>query len=315
MRPGLCDLCRAVWVLLASLGLLGLSVLLGPAGAAELLNPAQAKWLAAHPVVRFAPEADYGPMVFAGADGKPQGLSVDLLALVVQRVGLRVQATPAAPLHQLLAQARRRQVDLISSLRPTPERAEFLLFTQPYVAVAAVLVQRHDSVPAAGVADLNGRAVAVGRGYAVEAVMRQRHPKVNWQAVDDDAQALRGVVAGRYDAAVADAASVAYIVQREHLDALVAGAQVGFNYELSFAVRKDWPQLRDILDAGIRALDPQQRRGVLARWLPAERPALAPPKAPRATRFGLGLLGLALLGAALVAWALYRRRGRPARDG
>jgi ABC-type amino acid transport substrate-binding protein len=309
MAPGLLSRYRATGWVLAGLGLAG------TAAAADVLNPEQAQWLAAHPVVRFAPEADYGPMVFAGADGRPQGLSVDLLALVAQRVGLRVQATPAAPLHQLLAQARQREVDLISSLRPTPERAEFLLFTQPYVNVPAVLVQRQDKPPAAGVADLNGRAVAVGRGYAVEAVMRQRHPKVNWQAVDDDAQALRGVMAGRFDAAVADAASVTFIVAREHLDGLVAGAQVGFNYSLSFAVRKDWPQLRDILDAGIGAVDAQERRTVLSRWLPIERPALAPPKAPRATRIGLMLLGLALLGALLVAWRLHRRRGRPPHHG
>jgi ABC-type amino acid transport substrate-binding protein len=265
--------------------------------------------------VRFAPEADYGPMVFTGPDGQPQGLSVDLLALVAQRVGLRVQATPAAPLHQLLAQAQRRQVDLITSLRPTPERAEFLLFTQPYVAVAAVLVQRQGSEAADSVADLAGRPVAVGKGYAVESVMRQRYPQVNWQSVDDDAQALRGVVAGRYEAAVADAASVAYIVERERLDGLAAGAHVGFNYELSFAVRKDWPVLRDILDAGIRALDPQQRRAVLARWMPEERRAKVPPKAPLATRVGLVLLGLATLVGLLVAWRLHRRRGGPPRHG
>ncbi|EHR70366.1 periplasmic component of amino acid ABC-type transporter/signal transduction system [Burkholderiales bacterium JOSHI_001] len=312
MGPGLRVLCRAAAVAMAALAAAGVP---GWVVAAEVLNPAQLQWLAAHPVVRFAPEADYGPMVFAGTNGQPQGLSVDLLALVSQRVGLRVQATPAAPLHQLLAQALRREVDLISSLRPTPERAQFLLFTQPYVAVAAVLVQRRGSALATGPADLAGRPVAVGRGYAVEAVMRQRHPQVNWQAVDDDAQALRGVVAGRFDAAVADAASVAYIVERERLDGLVAGAQVGFNYELSFAVRKDWPQLRDILDAGIRAVDAQQRRTVLGRWLPGERAALAPPKAPLATRIGLGLLVLSLLVASLLAWHLHRRRGRPPRHG
>lgn len=288
-----------------------------PVRADAVLTPAQRQWVDGHQP-RLGAERDYGPFVFEAPGDLPQGLSIDLLRLVQDRTGLRVLPQPAGPLHRLLDAARAGQLDLLTSLRPTPERAAFLLFTQPYVSVPAVLVRRAGAA-ALGLAALSGRPVAVGQGYAVEAVMRQRYPQVAWQAVPDDVAALEGLAAGRFEAAVADAASVAYIVRTRGLQgerALQAGDQVGFDYTLSFAVRRDWPELVAILDAGIRAVDPRERQAVLDRWIAAGDPAGQVPRAPRATRLALLLLALALAVGGVVWW---RRRpralGAPAAPG
>ena len=62
-------------------------------------------------------------------------------------------------------------------------------------------------VTAEEVAQVRGRSMLVKRlkPIPVEAVVRARHPAVNWVAVSDDAQALRGVASGRFRAAVMDA--------------------------------------------------------------------------------------------------------------
>ncbi len=291
-------------LLAAGLGLPG-------AHAALPLDEAQRAWLQAHPQVRLAVERDYGPFVYQQADGRITGLSIDMLELVRERLGLGVKPLPPAPLQDLLAAARRGDADLITSLRPTPERGEFLLFTRPYVSVPAVVAMRASADDAdplrEGVDPLRafaGRAVAVGAGYAVESVVRQRHPQVLWQPVRDDVVALRGLAEGRYAAAVLDSASLAF-VQREHrLPPLRAVGRVGFDYTLSFAVRRDWPQLRDLLDAAILDVPAAERQRVLERWMPQAPPA--PEHAPLATRVGLVLLALGVAGGLRVLW---RRRG------
>lgn len=294
----------------AIVALLALGVAAPPARAdhATLTDELKA-WLQRQGPVRFGPEGDYGPFVYIDGGGQVQGLSMDMLRLVQQRTGLQVQLLPPAPLNQLLAAARERRLDLLSSLRPTPERAAFLDFTQPYVSVPAVVVVR----AGAGVgvdggdtlAALAGRRVAVGQGYAVEAPMRQRHPQVNWQPVPDDLQALRMVADGRVDAAVADAASVAFVVARHGLQGLRSAGRVGFDYPLSFAVRKDWPELRELIDRGIQAVSADERRAMLDRWAPELQAAQRQPRAPRATLLALALLALAL-GVLAVGW--WRRR-------
>lgn len=300
-----CAVFRSTWPSGHLALLLAGALLAAPAQAAAALEDAERAWLQRQGAVRFAPEADYPPFVFADAQGRLDGLSMAMLRLVQRQTGLQVQPLPARPLVEQLALARERRADLLSSLRPTPERAQYLLFTQPYVSVPAVLVVRPGG--ATTLAALVGRPVAVGAGYAVEPVVRARHPQVSWQSVADDAIALRGVADGRYAGAVTDSASLAHLRQRDRLQGLVAVDHVGFEYALSFAVRSDWPQLRDIVDAGLRSIPAAERQALLARWLPgdaAAAPAL-PAHAPRATLLAVALV---LLGLALAAWAGWRRR-------
>lgn len=277
---------------------------------AAAVLPAPAQWAGPAQAVRFAPERDYGPFVFQRGDGTIDGLSVEMLSLLQQRVGLSITTLPARPLNEQLQALRSREADLVSSLRATPQRGEYALFTLPYVSVPAVLVVRTDQ-PDRQLAAMAGEAVAVGQGYAVEPVMRQRYPKVAWQAVSDDAAALRGLAQRRFTAAVVDAASFVHVSREQRLEGLRIAGPADFDYTLSFAVRKDWPELRDALDAAIRALPREQRQAVLRRWL--GEPVL-PQRTPWATRIGWALLAAGVLVALLAGVRHWRRhtRGRGA---
>lgn len=305
---------RAAWA--AGLGAAAVGLLLAwllqvapvrPAGVApDGLDEAQRAWIAAHEL-RVGVEQDYPPFVWSGDDATPRGWSVELLQSLQARSGLRLQLQPPQALGGLLDALRARQLDLVTSLRPTPERAAYALFTQPYAVVPTVIVVRAGGETPASLVAFTGRRVAVGAGYAVEGVVRASYPGVAWQPVPDDATALLGVAAGHYAAAVVDLASFGWLARREGLEGvLVASARVGFDYALAFAVRSDWPELRRILDDLLAAMPADERQALAERWLGAGLSRAADPgRAPRAT-----LLGLVLLGGG-AAWLLgLRMRGR-----
>lgn len=272
------------------------------------LQPAQA---ATAEIVRFAPERDYGPFVFADDDGQVKGLSVELLERIAPAAGLQLQTLPPAPLSQQLALLRAGGADLVSSLRPTPERAAYLAFTRPYVNVPAILVVRGAADPQsangqAALRGLAGRPVAVGAGYAVEGFARERFAQVLWAPVPDDVQALQGVLDGRFDAAVVDAASAAFITQRHRMDTLRSAGPIGFDYALSLAVPKARTDLVQRLDAAIVALSLQQRSEIQQRWMgPLSGSALMQPAWHRLAGWAASWLGAALL---LLSVLLWRRR-------
>lgn len=262
--------------------------------------------------VRFVPERDYGPFVFADDQGQVQGLSVDLLSRLVPAAGLRLQTLPPAPLAEQLALVRAGQADLVSSLRPTPERGEFLVFTRPYVSVPAIVVVRKDRLgpgvrtdAQATLASLSGRSVAVGAGYAVESFVRGRYPSIAWAAVPDDVQALRGVSEGRHEAAVVDAASAAFVTQRHRIAGLRSAGPIGFDYALSLAVPKDRPDLMQRLDAAIVAMPLHERTAILQRWMAPLDDDQLMSGASRPLFWAAAWLGLGLVLGGAVAW---RRR-------
>lgn len=276
------------------------------AAAAPLaLSAAERAWAARHPLVSYAPERDYGPFVYLDGGGRVRGLSIDFLAAIGAKTGLQFVATEALPLSQNLDKARNRSVDMLTSLRPTPERAGFLGFTSAYVAIPAALVRRADQPAGLGLRDMAGRTVAVGKGYAVEGFVRERYPQVRWLALASDDAALAQLVAGKVDGVVADVASLQFLMQQRGWRQLVVAGQVGFDYPLSFAYRKDLPELGGILQKGLRGISADERRDLLARWLP---PALEGTWQNRPTG-PLFLVGaLLLLGAALALWGARRRR-------
>lgn len=269
---------------------------------------AQAAWLQRQGALRALPERDYGPFVFVDEAGRVTGLSVEMLELVQRRTGIVFDWLPARPLEEQLGLLRRHEADLVTSLRQTPERSAFLLFTRPYIKVPAILLVRADE-RADGLASFRQRRVAVGAGYAVESVIRASYPEVDWQRVSDDAAALRGVAERRFDAAVVDAASAAFLIRRQGIGGLASAGEVGFDYDLSFAVRGDWPELRAILDAGIAAVPAAERDALVQRWLgPLDAGAMAE-RAPLATRVGILLVLFAVLAGAVVL--AQRMRVRP----
>jgi ABC-type amino acid transport substrate-binding protein len=57
--------------------------------------------------IRFAPEKDYGPFVYQTAEGRVEGLSIDILDAVKSGLDAPVLMLPAQPLAAILEAARR----------------------------------------------------------------------------------------------------------------------------------------------------------------------------------------------------------------
>ncbi len=255
--------------------------------------------------IRFAPERDYPPFVSAGPAGQPQGLSIDVLELLKPRLGTQVQMLAPDNLSNILQAARRGEVDLISSLRPTPERAEYLAFSEPYVTVPAVLVVKQGPVPPT-LKDLAGRPVAVGKGYAVESFVRTHYPLIRWVAVPDDMAALQSLMRGEVDGVVADVASVSDATRNGGIRGVQVVESLPFEYALSFAYRKELTALGDALNAGLKELSPTTRRALLRRWIDTETLTYEDPRMAwvRKLAMGLSVLALVLVG----VWRLRARR-------
>jgi len=259
------------------------------------LTAQQRQWLQQQGPLVWAAEADYQPFIFI-EQGQPAGLSYDLLTLLQERLDLPLERAPEAPLNELLDSAKAGRVDLLTSLRPTPERAEYLAFTAPYIQVATVLLLRQDQGESPGLEQLQGRKVAVGKGYAVESFVRQRYPEVDWQALPSDRSGVEALLRKELDAVVLDLGSASYLLEQFPDHQLQIGSRIGFDYPLSLAYHKELPELGAILEQGLRSITRSEREALSARCL---KPLPAPPRNHErlllATSIAMLLISAALL--------------------
>lgn len=112
----------------------------------------------------YSANPDYPPYHWASGGGGFDGASIELLRLVAPK-GVALKPV-VVPWKRALAMAKSGEIDLIVSLRVTPERSEFLRFTQhrafPNPIVA--FVRRDRAFELRSWADLKGRQGGISQG-------------------------------------------------------------------------------------------------------------------------------------------------------
>jgi polar amino acid transport system substrate-binding protein len=123
--------------------------------------------------IRFLTDVDYPPFDYAGTDGNPAGLNVDLARLICDeiKISCTIQARPFATLLDALNDNRGDAV--IASIAPTAETRRRADFTDAYYRNPARFVARTDS-PIGDVLPerLEGKKIAVIAGTAHEAYLK-----------------------------------------------------------------------------------------------------------------------------------------------
>ncbi len=305
----------AGWLAAIALGLFCAGVVRaadeGP-GAAQAAQ--QAAWVASHSgAIRVAPENNYPPFSFV-EDGAWRGLSADMIRLMQAHMPRPFDILPAQDLNHILAQVQQGDVEVVTSLKETPERTRFLAFTPPYIRVPTAILVKSTSQPASWPQGYVGKNVAVGKGYGVQSYLEQKYPAIHLSLVADDLEGMRQLSFGAVDAVIMDMASASYFIEREKFTNLRVASGFEYTYDLSFAVRKDEPVLRDLMAHALAAIAQPEKEALFRKWMPLVEDPFAPLRdlLDRALPWLVaGLLAGVSVGA--LAWSARRRRRRTER--
>ncbi|MFM8284798.1 MAG: transporter substrate-binding domain-containing protein [Planctomycetaceae bacterium] len=159
--------------------------------------------------LRVGMELAYPPFEMTDTDGKPAGISVRLAEALGRHLGRPVTIENIA-FDGLIPALKTGKIDcIISSMTATPQRAESIAFSRPYVRSGLTLLVAKDS-PVRSVADLDApdRTVVVkkgtiGHGYATDSLTRAKV-----LVLDKESAAVLEVVQGKADAFIYDPLSV-----------------------------------------------------------------------------------------------------------
>jgi len=282
------------------------------------LTPAETDWLKKHPVIRIAPTPDYQPVEFLDTNGSYGGITAEYFQLIQARVGCKFTVVRPTPAQWLELDPEKRGADVITASAKTPNRAPFWIFTKVYLALPTYVITRENADDDLTPGRLAGQTVAVVHGWAAEEYLRAHYPKLNLQPVPDAASGLRKVSFGLADAFVSELPVATAWMEKEGIANLKISAPAGYTYRLGISVRKDWPELRDILDRALDTISPAERQQIMDHWLTLKTPEARQRDALwRKITWSLAGLFLLLLGALvwnrLLAWQI-RMRTRELRE-
>ena len=241
----------------------------------NLLTPQELDWISTHPdQLRVAPEGNYPPFSFIEA-GDWKGLSADMTRLLQDQIGTKFSVLPAQNLDAILAHIQQGNAELVTSLRETPERAQYLNFTQPYVSVPTAIIVKAGLTQGRWPDSFFNKHVAVGKGYGVQKFLEKNFPAIQLTLVPDDLDGLRKLSFGEVDAVIMDVASASYFIEHEKITNLRIFEPFDYSYDLSFGVRKDLSLLRDILSKSLVAIPDRDKKAVLDKWISIRQDSLS----------------------------------------
>jgi len=224
-------------------------------------------WLKAHPTLRLGIDTSFPPFDFIESN-KHSGIFADYVQLLSKQLGISITYENNLTWGQVLLNAKQKKLDIISAIQKTPERSQYLLFTNPITTVPWVIISRTREPIHKDLSQLKNQTVAMVKNYAVVELAKNKFPNLQIKLVDSTLDGLRAVATGRVNLLVENLGVAGLLIQKHALTNLTISNEAGLGMqELSFAVRSDFPELLSILNKAIKESDKDELRKINQRWL------------------------------------------------
>lgn len=230
------------------------------------LTAEEQAYLARSAPIRMCVDPDWAPFERINEQGQHEGIAADLIQLVAQRTGLKIQLLPVSTWDESLAASKAGRCQIMSFLNRTPARDAWLIFTEPIFYDQNIIVTREEHPYIGDPQGLKDHSVALPRGTMVEERIRATYPHLKIITTGSEPEAMALVSQRRADMTVRSLIVAAYAIKKEGLFNLkIAGQMPEFNNQLRIGVGNNDTLLRDILNKGVRTITPQEREGI-ANW-------------------------------------------------
>ena len=226
--------------------------------------------------LRIGMEMAYPPFEMVDEQGKPAGVSVDLAHALGEYLHREV-VLQNIPFDGLIPSLKTNKIDLIiSSLTATPERAQSIDFSDPYLTTGlALLVQRDGPIQSVDDLAKKGRKVVVKKGTTGDLYAAAKLQAATVNVLDKEGTCVLEVAQGKADAFIYDQMSTLKNWQRnpEKTRPLLQAFQ---QEKWAIGLRKGNDALRTDVNAFLKAY--RERGGFQQlgeRWLGAEKKVFA----------------------------------------
>jgi len=231
------------------------------------LTEQEKTWLADHREMRLGVDPTSPPFEFLDATKIYSGIASDYVRRLNELMQVNMTPVPELSWSQVMRKAQKGEIDVLTSMVQTAERSEFLLFSEPYMSFPIVVLSREDAPFVNSVDDFESGKVAVIRDDVTQELLERDYPDRQFYLASNFAEALQALSKKNVDAFVGNLASITYTTKKLGLTNLKVAMTTPYKYELSFAVRKDWPELVDILNKSLSSISEAEKTSLHNRWI------------------------------------------------
>lgn len=234
------------------------------------LTKEEKAFLRNNPVLKVSNELDWPPFDFS-VNKKPQGYSIDMLKLISKKSGLNFKFINGYSWDELFKMYQNRELDIIHPLEKIFTKDSNSLVSNPLFAYNAKYATRKEAKQIKSIKDLYGKKVAVGKGFGLSIILKEKFPQVQIHLVDSVKEGLLALKNKKVYAMIDSEHVMRYILKKE----LITGIKIqGFfkeyqkeDYEsLHIMTHKDKPELMGIINKALETITPGEITDLEEKW-------------------------------------------------
>lgn len=211
--------------------------------------------------IRFCADPNWFPME-AIRDNQHIGIGADFMALFQQKIGIPFQLVKTNTWSESLQFLEQRKCDILSLAISTPQRQTYANFTQPYIELPLVLVNRNSEPFIIDITKIKHKKIGIIKGAAFAEYLPKKYPNMKFVNVSSITEGFDKVKRGELFGMVDVLPTSSYSIQNDYPSLKIAG---GFEdtWNIGLGVRNDELPLLTIFEKAIASIDEVTRQNII----------------------------------------------------
>jgi signal transduction histidine kinase/ABC-type amino acid transport substrate-binding protein/DNA-binding response OmpR family regulator/ABC-type nitrate/sulfonate/bicarbonate transport system substrate-binding protein len=225
------------------------------------------KWMAENEIIRIGVMNDWPPISYLDKQNEHQGIDSGYIKHLQKHISSQIKIYPAS-FDINYQKMMKGELDAIMDITPHKERDSFFHFSQPYLTIPQAIYGRKNEQWFDAENNLFNKTIALEKGFDNVTYFQKNYPNISIKQYNATSQALEAVSKGEADAYVGNLPVANCLIEKELLSNLVCmGSVLNPNVKLTIGVRKDWPELRIMIDNVLSSLSLNDIRELNRQWM------------------------------------------------
>jgi len=231
------------------------------------LTDKERQWLQNHKTIRLGVDHAWAPFEYFDQNKKYSGVASGYIKIIQDLIDVELEPLYIDSWSDVVDKAKTKKIDVLPAVAITPERREYLNFTEAYISFPTVIATTKDAPYVGSLDDLAGLKVGVVKSYVTHENLNRDYPELTLVPHKNLDVGLNALSDSKIDAFVDNLAAISYGITKLQIENVKVAAPTKYRFDLHMGVRKDWPELVSILNKALRTIPAGQRSAILNEWI------------------------------------------------
>jgi signal transduction histidine kinase/ABC-type amino acid transport substrate-binding protein/CheY-like chemotaxis protein len=216
----------------------------------------------------------WDPVIYSNSGEDIDGISGDFTKLILQRTGLKVTIINDN-WNNLLTAFQAKKIDILPATYYTEQRATFGLYSTDYFKMRDAIYTKKENRYINGLKDLEGKTLAIPKGYGTIEKIKTNFPKINIVETVDIDDSINKLFFNEVDALYEGHIAADFKIKNELIQGLRSVKVKEFKApSLHYLSHMDKPILHSIIQKGLTSISEKEKYDILAKWMHSDSHAI-----------------------------------------